>query len=365
MYLLEWARKKYECIIVHINYHKRLDADYEQKIVEDYCDKYNLIYHIFDYESNQSGNFQNQAREFRYLKFREIVCKYKALGVMVAHHQDDVLESIVINYLAYHPFKYFGIKEKIDLDGLLVYRPLLTLTKQMILDYCMQHNLLYGVDQSNFMPIYLRNRVRVKINDQNRLLILKYGQYHNYVLNMYKQSYSLSNMYFGYNYIYQILKRHISWRQYQDVWRFVLSNNKKYVFRNGDILYKYNNKIMLKTTSAGFSATYFNVDELEKSDWVDNKNNGVRCVLGLSKNDFPLTVRSNSVGDKILLAFGHKKLSRYFIDNKIDLASRDNYWVVINSFGDIIFVNGIGADLNHRNGEFIVNMTVKNPFNLL
>lgn len=365
MYLLEWARKKYKCIVVHINYHKRLEADYEQKLVEDYCNKYNLLCHVFDYSSKEHGNFQSQAREFRYLKFKEIVLLYNALGVMVAHHQDDVVESIVMHYLSYHPFKYFGIKERINFNGLLVYRPLLSLTKQDILDYCIKNNLVYGIDKSNFMPIYLRNWIRQKIDDQNRLLILKYGQYHNYVLNLYKQNYSTLNLYTGYYYIYQILKRHLSWKEYQNVWRFVISGHKKYVFRNGDILYKHSNKIMLKSIAEGFSVKYFNIDELQSSDWVDEKNNDIRCVLALKSSDFPIVIRSYLKGDKILLSFGHKKLSRYFIDKKIDLSMRDKYWVIENCFGEIIFVNGIGADLNHRNGEFILNMTIKTPSNLL
>lgn len=369
MYLLNWAKEQYECIVVHINYHKRDSAMRDQKIVSDYCQKHDIKYYIFDYDFDDSGNFQDKARIFRYQKFKLIANQDKCLGVMVAHHQDDLVESILINYLSYHPFKFFGLKERNYLDGVLVYRPLLNLSKEEILNYCHQKNIEYGLDESNEMPIYLRNRIRFKLNKQLKKLILLYGESHNFVLKQeYQQKYNnyqSLNSYQLYFYIYSILKKHISFKQYQKIYQFIKSGRLKYQFRNGDILYKKDNSLQLITNQKDWSIKFENMNCLLNSNMIDKHVNNLRQILSLSDSDFPLIFRSIKTGDKILLSFGHKKINRYFIDNKISLNERFKYWVIVNSKDEVIFVNGIGADINHQNNKFSVNIAIKNRCDLL
>lgn len=58
----------------------------------------------------------------------------------------------------------------------------------------------------------------------------------------------------------------------------------------------------------------------------------------MSKEDFPITIRSARPGDVIVTAGGTKKVSRLFIDNKIPKSKRDTWPIVENSQGMIILV---------------------------
>lgn len=369
MYLLNWAKDQYECVVVHINYHKRDSAMRDQNIVINYCLKHNIKYYVFDYDLDIAGNFQANARIFRYQKFRLICNLHKCLGVMVAHHQDDLVESILIHYLSYHPFKFFGLKEYNYLDGLLVYRPLLNVSKENILDYCHLNNLDYGRDESNDLPIYLRNKLRLQLNSQLKKLILVYGMSHNYVISLNSRikyhNYQSLNFYQLYYYVYSIIKKHISWKQYQDIYQFIKSNQKKYQFRNGNVLYKNDNFLKLMVKMKEWEIKFESLNCLINSSVIDNNPSNNRQILSLSDCDFPLTFRSVKNGDKILFDFGHKKINRFFIDNKISLNDRYKYWVIVNAKDEVIFVNGIGADINHQNHKFNLNIAIKNRCDLL
>ena len=45
MYLL-WHLKNLNVIVAHVNYHKRIDSDNDQKIVEEFCKTYKLYWNI-------------------------------------------------------------------------------------------------------------------------------------------------------------------------------------------------------------------------------------------------------------------------------------------------------------------------------
>ena len=67
----------------------------------------------------------------------------------------------------------------------------------------------------------------------------------------------------------------------------------------------------------------------------------------LKASDFPITIRPVQSGDSILLRYGRKKLSRFFIDRKIPRYLRKQWLVMENKDKEIIFVPGIGCDVNH------------------
>ena len=69
--------------------------------------------------------------------------------------------------------------------------------------------------------------------------------------------------------------------------------------------------------------------------------------LTLSLDDFPLTIRNYRQGDKISMVYGTKKLSRFFIDQKILSSKRQTWPVVLNRHGEIIFVPKIGCCKTH------------------
>ncbi len=53
MALLDMCRRmSFYIEAAHVNYHKRSTAERDEKIVRDYCDKYNIVFHKLDYKDN-------------------------------------------------------------------------------------------------------------------------------------------------------------------------------------------------------------------------------------------------------------------------------------------------------------------------
>ena len=69
--------------------------------------------------------------------------------------------------------------------------------------------------------------------------------------------------------------------------------------------------------------------------------------IALTKEDFPLTIRTRKPGDVMELSYGKKKLSRLFIDAKVPLMDRDAWPVVLNCRNEIILVPKIAKNKHY------------------
>ena len=100
MFLLEkLCREEYKIIVAHVNYKKRKNSDYDEKVVKDYCQKYSLsceVYQAKGSEYHSISNFQDRARQIRYNFFQKLADKYQTKYIVVAHHLDDHLETYLL-----------------------------------------------------------------------------------------------------------------------------------------------------------------------------------------------------------------------------------------------------------------------------
>ena len=160
MALLDIMKDKYEVYVAHVNYHHRDSALRDELIVEDYCRKYDIPYFKKDYVEVDGGNFQENARIFRYEFYKEIIDKYDLDCVMLAHHKDDLIETYLMQKKRNSHVYYYGLKRSVNNFGIKIVRPLLKYTKDDLKDYCDNLGIVYGIDESNLSDDYQRNRIR-------------------------------------------------------------------------------------------------------------------------------------------------------------------------------------------------------------
>ena len=92
MMLLDLCIKhQLDIIVAHVNYQKRASAIKESEGVRAYCQRYEVVFEMVYAPKMMNGNFQKAARDFRYRFFKQLVERYDAMGVLIAHQQDDVL----------------------------------------------------------------------------------------------------------------------------------------------------------------------------------------------------------------------------------------------------------------------------------
>lgn len=84
--------------------------------------------------------------------------------LFIAHHADDQAETILYRlFRGTGPKGMCGMQPHSKIEEVSLFRPLLNVSKQQILDYSQKHNLNWISDQSNQEANYARNYIRNKI----------------------------------------------------------------------------------------------------------------------------------------------------------------------------------------------------------
>ena len=97
MCLLDLLEKKTNKIIVcHINHNIRKQSIIEENYLKEYCQKHNLIFETMTIKEYKENNFENEARKIRYNFYEEILKKYHSNQLFLAHHGDDLIETILM-----------------------------------------------------------------------------------------------------------------------------------------------------------------------------------------------------------------------------------------------------------------------------
>lgn len=163
----------YHGVVAHVNYGFRGDeSDADEALVRRLAADWGWDVRVAHPEL-PAGNRQDAARTARYAFFEQLRQAIGAGAIVVAHHQDDQLETIVLKLLrgarldACH-----GMKSR---RGYLV-RPLLHVPKSSLIEYAHRKNLIWRDDASNSDRTYLRNRIRLDVLPKmDRDLLLRLG----------------------------------------------------------------------------------------------------------------------------------------------------------------------------------------------
>ncbi|WP_029513446.1 tRNA lysidine(34) synthetase TilS [Mycoplasmopsis primatum] len=168
MYLLdEVYNHRKDIIVATVNYNFRENSSIDFEIVRDYCKEKNITFKGLEIDKNDSfkGNFENWARQKRFIFFKKIYEEFHCEALYLAHQKDDFLESAMMQRNANRSPFYYGIKPENIVYGMIVKRPLvLKLFKNEIITELDKRNIKYAIDYTNELPIYSRNKIRIELN---------------------------------------------------------------------------------------------------------------------------------------------------------------------------------------------------------
>ncbi len=175
MYLLNELikNKRFEPIVVHVNYNFREESNEEQKFVEQFCKDNNVKLNLTNVQESDwdkykhLGNKQSMARELRYEKYFEAAKENNTKFIFVAHHKDDFIETAIMQEAKSNDYLYFGIPEETKWNGFIIRRPLLNKWKSELIESLEAENIEYKIDSSNLEPVYERNRIRLELSDKS------------------------------------------------------------------------------------------------------------------------------------------------------------------------------------------------------
>lgn len=167
--LLVLKQLGYQIEAVHCNFLLRGDESHRDEVfAHSLCDAYSIPFHVIHFDTRTYAqlhkiSIEMAARDLRYQYFENLRRDIQADGICVAHHQDDSVETILMNLLrgtGIHGLS--GIKPR---NGYIL-RPLLCVSRKEIEAWLDERHQTYVTDSTNLEADVVRNKLRLNIIPQ-------------------------------------------------------------------------------------------------------------------------------------------------------------------------------------------------------
>ncbi|MCW8885159.1 MAG: tRNA lysidine(34) synthetase TilS [Motiliproteus sp.] len=147
---------------IHIHHGMQSEADDWEAHCQQLCQRLQVPLIVHHVEVASGASAEAMARQARYQAFEQILGPGD--GLLMAHHLDDQAETLLLRMLrGSGPRGLAAIPQERALGEALLFRPLLSLTRQQLLDYACQHELDWCEDPSNQSEDYDRNFLRHQV----------------------------------------------------------------------------------------------------------------------------------------------------------------------------------------------------------
>ena len=156
----------YGVVAVHCNFHLRGDESLrDEQFVVTLCQQMGWELHRVDFDTqtyaqHRKISIEMAARELRYEHFRSLLHDTQAHVIAVGHHQDDNIETLLLNAVRGTGIRGLCGMQPRNND---VVRPLLCLTRQEILAHLADIQQDFVTDHTNLEDAYARNKVRLDV----------------------------------------------------------------------------------------------------------------------------------------------------------------------------------------------------------
>lgn len=371
----------------HCNFNLRgEESERDEQFVKDTCDALGIPIHLkhFDtekYAQLQGVSIQMAARDLRYTWFEELRVESKLDFIATAHHQDDQIETILLNLSRGTGLK--GMHGILSVQNYLI-RPLLFTDRQQLESWISSNNLTYREDSSNASEKYYRNKIRhqlipslKEINpslsntfqenterfaaSEKNLSFLFEKQRHTILVQKGEEQHIVLCELLKYPSPIDVLFYFIADFGFKD-WKAIESllsaASGKIISSETHELLKDRMALILREKQ-GVKSTSFNISEaqecifdpiplsfriVDRKEFELNKSKHV-AALDFDKLQFPLELRRWEKGDVFqpLGMSGNKKISDFFIDEKMSLFQKENTWLLC-SAGEIVWLVGHRID---------------------
>jgi tRNA(Ile)-lysidine synthase len=399
-------RAGFDFVLAHCNFRLRgEESDRDERFVVQLAERYgkNVLVKGFDtsvYAAEQKLSIQVAARQLRYDWFREVLEEWGAGIVLTAHHLDDNIETLLMNF--FKGTGITGLRGMLPRQGIVV-RPLLFTGRAVLQQFALEAGLIWVEDSSNESDKYTRNYFRHRIipgieevfpnalqnlaentgrfreiemvyrraMDQQlkKLLEFRGNEVFVPVLKL-KLSTPLSTL------VYEMITPFgFSAQQTGAVIALLDSGSGKYVsssthriLRNRDWLIisplqtmeAANILIEAGDTTVLYEQGQLVLRQLSAAELpAEIRDSGARWVAWLDAADiqYPLLLRKWRAGDYFypLGMRKKKKLARFFIDSKLSMGDKEKTWV-LEMNKKIVWVVGLRIDDRFRIGDKTKNV---------
>jgi tRNA(Ile)-lysidine synthase len=396
--------------LAHCNFHLRGDeSDRDEAFVRELAAAHQipLVIRQFDtlsYAAQHQLSIQAAARALRYDWFRSFIRPpmdhatnvetdsayggefLRADGILTAHHQDDNVETLLMNFL--RGTGVSGMRGMLPRQGDIL-RPLLFASKESIAEFARDCGLSWVTDSSNDSDYYARNYLRHEIiprlenvypevrsnlagnlsrfrdierlyrqvvEDQKKDLLERTRNEVRLPVLKWKKHPARETL------IYEVLKDyHFSAAQSREALRLLDSESGKYLQSATHRLIRHRQWLILVTLQASSASLALLEENMEyltagpltlrlrrmpaSQDPLPTEGDPARAQLDADKLVYPIVLRQRKAGDYFypLGMRKKKKLSRFLIDQKLSRAQKEAVWVM-DMQGKLVWIVGLRID---------------------
>ena len=376
----------YDCIAAHCNFHLRgKESNRDEKFSAEFAASLNLPFFKKDFDTQAIAkerkiSVEMAARDLRYQWFDELKENLKADAIAVAHHQDDNIETLLLNLIRGTGIK--GLTGMLPRTGNLV-RPLLCVSKDEILKYAQKENLNFITDSSNKQDKIIRNKIRLQViplletinpsvkkaitqtmdnlNEAVRIYDIEIEKAIKEIYNKDKSSISipvLKTFPSPESILFEFLKNYGFGKEtIREIYSAMDSQSGKTFYSPDYYILKDRNEFLLSSTKDRDENEYLIMEDTsnleiplrmeiniqKNNSSVDIEKTANSACLDYDKLKFPLKIRKWKIGDKFIPSGmkSFKKLSDFFTNNKFSKVKKEKTWI-ITSGEDIVWI------VNHR-----------------
>lgn len=152
------GRAELQLTVAHFDHGIRDDSAEDRRHVQTLARNYGLPF-VYCRAELGMGASEAAARQARYDFLHHVRRESGAAAIVTAHHQDDLLETIILNLLRGTGRRGLSSLKSTDV----IRRPLLHVPKSKLLRYAKREGLRWREDSTNTDERYLRNYVRRQI----------------------------------------------------------------------------------------------------------------------------------------------------------------------------------------------------------
>jgi tRNA(Ile)-lysidine synthase len=154
-------------IIAHYNHNLRKESKRDYDFVKNLSQDLNIPFHSAiwkDAKKSRKGSLEENCRKKRFNFFQTIYKKEKANHLSLAHHSDDLAETVLMRILRGSGTQGLrGMCLKSKIYTMSVVRPLLSFSRKEIHSYVQMKKINFQEDKTNKDTVFLRNKVRLEL----------------------------------------------------------------------------------------------------------------------------------------------------------------------------------------------------------
>jgi tRNA(Ile)-lysidine synthase len=400
----------YDFGIAHCNFQLRGDeALRDQAFCRNLAITLGIPFHTVNFDTEQYAadnkvSIQMAARNLRYPWFETIGQQSGYEVVALAHHQNDTIETILLNLT--RGTGIAGLHGILPKNGKLV-RPLLFLTRTEIQTIITAEGLTFVEDSSNASAKYARNKIRLEVvpklkelnpslektfesnllhfRDLELLLEIRLDELRQTLLQIHDEItylpiaevkklnpkrlllFKLLNEY-GFNEatiddLIASLDKH-SGRVFESGTHTLLLDRDNIILKPKATAPPA--EVIINATDHAVNFGVYKLNLLHDDSALIIKDNPLAVSIDADKLVYPLKIRTWYEGDHFfpLGMKGKKKLSDFFINQKVPLHQKEEIPILVNGNGEIMWIGGYRPDERYKVNDNTKKVTIFELFKL-